>query len=387
VVSNDDHRRKEEVLGRSHRIPFDPRIKNLLVIAGLSGCGKSTFIRQLLRRRLQPDVMEALPADIHNWQHAFGRSRRIVPRFRNRSRKCSGQIFHYDITTSTAYLRSLGEVCEQHREEELLHDILDAAENVRIVVIKPPKEQLIRQLSSRAAVVHLPAPLRPLASRAGPLMLNLEKRIPAGLKSTTGRLGLRWAERSRVRDYNFRNCEFYSRDGAIESVHVDWERSICRQIGRKLSGPLTYVEPAPNGFGRRHFRLAGAYAEQRTGLKPVKTSYTKLHRFAETLDSAMTVPGTSFKVGLDPLIGILPIVGDVVSGSMGAYIIWKAAKLGAPRRLVGRMAMNSTLDVVLGCIPLAGDIFDAAHKSNLQNVGMLRRHLLATELFPNASLP
>jgi hypothetical protein len=371
--------------GRSRRIPFDPKIKNLLVIAGLSGSGKSTFIRHLLRRRLQADVMNALPADIHNWQHAFGRPRRIVPRFRKRSCKCSGQIYHYDITTSSAYRQALREVREPHHEEELLHGILDAAENVRIVVIKPPKEQLIRQLSSRAAVVHLPAPLRPLASRAGPLMLTLEKRIPAGLKSTTGQLGLRWAQRSRVRDSNFRNCEFYSRDGAIEAVHADWEQSICRKIGRKLSGPLTYVEPAPNGIGRRYFRLAGAHLQRRPELKPVKTSYTKLHRFAETLDGAMTVPGTSFKVGLDPLIGVIPIVGDAISGSMSAYIIWKARQLGAPRRLVGRMAMNATLDALLGCIPLAGDIFDAAYKSNLRNMRMLRHHLLGAELFPVAS--
>jgi hypothetical protein len=167
-------------------------------------------------------------------------------------------------------------------------------------------------------------------------------------------------------------------------VHADWEQSICRKIGRKLSAPLTYVEPAPNGIGRRYFRLAGAHPQRRTELKPVKTSYTKLHRFAETLDGAMTVPGTSFKVGLDPLIGVIPIVGDAISGSMSAYIIWKARQLGAPRRLVGRMAMNATLDALLGCIPLAGDIFDAAYKSNLRNMRMLRHHLLGAELFHGA---
>jgi hypothetical protein len=379
--------RKEVLAGRSNRIPFDPEIKNLLIIAGLSGCGKSTFIRQLLRRRLPRDVMRALPADIHNWQHTMGRIRRIAPRFGSRSRKCSGQIFHYDMTTSTAYRQSFGEVREPHYDEKVLNGMLDAAENIRIVLIKPSKEQLIRQLSSRAAVVHLPPPLRPFASRAGPLMLMLEKRIPPGVKSATDRLGLRWAQRSKVRNTNFRNCEFYSRDGAIEAVHVNWERSIAQRLGRKLSAPLTYIEPAPDGIGRRHFRLAGARPQRPPQSVAVKTSFTKLRHFAETLDGALTIPGTSFKVGLDPLIGVVPIVGDAISGSMGAYIIWKARQLGAPRRLVSRMAMNSALDALLGCIPLAGDIFDAAYKSNLRNMTLLRHHLLGAELFPVASQP
>jgi hypothetical protein len=368
--------------GLSRRIPFNPEVKNLLIIAGLSGCGKSTFIRHLRRRRLPLDVMRALPADIHNWQHAFGRMRRIAPHFGKRSRTCSGQFLHYDMTTSTAYRRSFGEVRESHYDEKVLNGMLDAAESVRIVVIKPPKDQLIRQLSSRAAVVHLPPPLRPFASRVGPLMLKLEKRIPAGVKSTTTWLGLRWAQRSKVRNSNFRNCEFYSRDGAIEAVHVAWEQSIYQRIGRKLSAPPTYIEPAPDGIGRRHFRLAGARPQRATQSVTVKTSFARLHSFAETLDGALAIPGTSFKVGLDPLIGAVPIVGDAISGSMGAYIVWKARQLGAPRRLVGRMAMNSALDALVGCVPLAGDIFDAAYKSNLRNMRMLRHHLLGAELFP-----
>jgi hypothetical protein len=292
--------------------------------------------------------------------------------------------------TSTAYRKSFAEtpaslVPSLHREEKNLHTLLDAAEDVRFVVIKAPKEQLIRQLEGRAAVTHLPAPLRPLASRAGPLMLELERLLPARVKNAASHFGRRWAQRADVREKNFRNCLRYGRDTEIKAVHAQWENTVMRRANSKLAAPTTYVEPAPNGLGQRKFRLAETDFSQSQG--PAGQTFGRLQRLAHVFDSAMCIPGTKMTVGFDALLGIVPVVGDVLGGSVGAYIIWKSRRLGAPRQLVLRMLLNSALDTLVGCIPIAGDIFDASYKSNIRNVTLLRRHLAGHSLFRHAPSP
>jgi hypothetical protein len=86
------------------------------------------------------------------------------------------------------------------------------------------------------------------------------------------------------------------------------------------------------------------------------------------------IPGTNVVMGLDALLGLLPVIGDAVSGAIASYIIWEARRLGAPRWLVARMAINTTIDTVLGSIPVVGDVFDVAYKSNLKNVSLLKHH-------------
>jgi len=68
------------------------------------------------------------------------------------------------------------------------------------------------------------------------------------------------------------------------------------------------------------------------------------------------------------------VIGDAISGAIASYIIWEARRLGAPRWLIARMAMNTTIDTVVGAVPVFGDLFDVAHKSNLKNVSLLKRH-------------
>jgi hypothetical protein len=372
----------------SRRVPWDPEIKNLLVIAGLSGCGKSTFIRQLKRKRLSPDIARRLPGDIHAWHYAWGRRRRTPFRSSVPTAKPRGQILHFDMTTSTAYRQSFGQPPEPHREEARLNMLLEAAEDVRFVVIRAPKEKLVRQLAGRTAVAHLPAHIRPLLSRAGPLLLRLERLLPAGVKSGAIHFGDRWAQRADAREKNFLKCQFYTQEAAIDSVHRDWEASVREQIGSKLTAPIMYIEPASNGFWQRRFRLGETTAQSppaQAGADRRKTraqiSLGRLQQFANTLDSAFRIPGTKATVGVDVMLGIIPVLGDAVSGSIGAYIIWKAGRLGAPRKLLGRMMLNTTLDTIIGCVPIAGDIFDASYKSNVRNVALLRRYLSGLDLF------
>jgi Domain of unknown function (DUF4112) len=103
-------------------------------------------------------------------------------------------------------------------------------------------------------------------------------------------------------------------------------------------------------------------------------SFARIETLAKILDSAIRIPGTNVVMGADALLGLVPVIGDAISGIIASYIIWEARRLGAPRWLVARMTMNTTIDTVLGSIPVVGDIFDVAYKSNLKNVALLKRH-------------
>jgi hypothetical protein len=103
-------------------------------------------------------------------------------------------------------------------------------------------------------------------------------------------------------------------------------------------------------------------------------SFARIDTLAKVLDSAIRIPGTNVAMGLDAVLGLIPVVGDAVSAAISGYIMWEARRLGAPRWLIARMAMNTTLDTVVGSIPVFGDLFDVAYKSNLKNVALLKKH-------------
>jgi hypothetical protein len=115
--------------------------------------------------------------------------------------------------------------------------------------------------------------------------------------------------------------------------------------------------------------------EQRLGL---------LRRVARMLDSAVPVPGTSFRFGLDPILGLVPGLGDLVSPLFTAGIIWQARDLGIPRVVIMRMIVNAAIDTLVGVVPIVGDLFDFAWKSNNMNLALLEQHAYE-ELRPSAS--
>ena len=107
---------------------------------------------------------------------------------------------------------------------------------------------------------------------------------------------------------------------------------------------------------------------------------------ARLLDSAVTVPGTKFRVGLDALIGLVPGVGDLAGAAMSGYIILAAARLGAPKTVLFRMILNVAVDSIVGAVPLLGDLFDAGWRANTRNTALLDRHLTAPAEAKRASL-
>ena len=92
------------------------------------------------------------------------------------------------------------------------------------------------------------------------------------------------------------------------------------------------------------------------------------------LDASFTIPGTKLKLGLDPLLGLFPGIGDVVSNGIGATILFWATQAGVPRIVIFRMTLNLCLNMGIGAIPGVGDIFSIWFKSNLRNAQLLHRH-------------
>ena len=93
------------------------------------------------------------------------------------------------------------------------------------------------------------------------------------------------------------------------------------------------------------------------------------------LDEAIRIPGTNIRIGLDALLGLLPGGGDVAAGVFSGVIILQAARAGAPTPVLGRMLGNVVLDVVVGSIPILGDVFDVAWRANSRNVRLLEAWL------------
>ncbi len=100
-----------------------------------------------------------------------------------------------------------------------------------------------------------------------------------------------------------------------------------------------------------------------------------LRRFAHWMDDGIKLPLIPLRVGLDPIIGLVPGLGDAVGAVMAAWILVEAARLGASRVTLGRIVYNITVDALGGAIPLVGDIFDVAWKTNIRNVALLERQL------------
>ena len=104
----------------------------------------------------------------------------------------------------------------------------------------------------------------------------------------------------------------------------------------------------------------------------------RLEALAKVMDSAFKIPGTEVRMGFDALLGLVPVIGDAISGAISSYLIWEAKKLGVPKLVLGRMVANTAIDTALGSIPFVGDMFDVAYRSNSKNVALLRRHLEKT---------
>jgi hypothetical protein len=114
-----------------------------------------------------------------------------------------------------------------------------------------------------------------------------------------------------------------------------------------------------------------APSSQRTAQARLK----RLRRLAWLIDGAFEFPGTGFRFGLNSIIGLLPVGGDVALGAISLYIVYEAARLGIPRPILARMIGNVVLEVAGGSVPILGDLFDMTLKANLRNLKIIEQYL------------
>jgi hypothetical protein len=93
------------------------------------------------------------------------------------------------------------------------------------------------------------------------------------------------------------------------------------------------------------------------------------------MERSFTVPGTRLPVGLDSIIGLVPVAGDILAAAIGLYCVWEARNLGMSKWQVARMTANIGVDTLVGAVPLAGDLFDFMFRSNTRNLRIIRKHL------------
>lgn len=105
----------------------------------------------------------------------------------------------------------------------------------------------------------------------------------------------------------------------------------------------------------------------------------RIRKFSRLMDTAIGIPGTKFRIGLDPIIGLVPGAGDIVDTAFSAYLIYLATRFNLPQKTLGKMIYNIGLEAVIGSVPLVGDIFDAFYKSNMRNLALLEEHLAVVE--------
>jgi Domain of unknown function (DUF4112) len=102
----------------------------------------------------------------------------------------------------------------------------------------------------------------------------------------------------------------------------------------------------------------------------------RIERVTHVLDELVPIPGTGQRVGLDPLIGLIPVAGDVVGALVGGWVIAEAARFGVPRVALARMVVNLLVDLAVGLVPFLGDLIDVVSRSNSANLELFRRHAL-----------
>ena len=108
-----------------------------------------------------------------------------------------------------------------------------------------------------------------------------------------------------------------------------------------------------------------------------QATLNRIRRIVTVMDSQFRVPGTNWRFGLDPILGVLLGAGDAASGIISAWMIYEARKLGLSNHTTARMVVNVVLDVVIGGIPLLGDAFDFYFKANRRNLDLLEQELQA----------
>jgi Domain of unknown function (DUF4112) len=139
-----------------------------------------------------------------------------------------------------------------------------------------------------------------------------------------------------------------------------------REIPQESLGPQ-FEGPRFDGF-RFDFGNANPF-----GNLTREQRLARLDAVAKVLDIAFILPGTKIRYGVDGIIGLIPVVGDLIAAALSLWLVREARALGAPWHITARMLGNVAIQGVVGAVPVAGDAFDVLFRANIRNVRMLRR--------------
>ncbi|GAB0110760.1 DUF4112 domain-containing protein [Pseudoalteromonas distincta] len=106
-----------------------------------------------------------------------------------------------------------------------------------------------------------------------------------------------------------------------------------------------------------------------------QAAIARLERFSKLTDSSIGIPFTKFNIGLEAVIGLIPVIGDAAGLILSSYVLIEAQRLGVTKRIKTKMIINMLIDFVGGLVPFFGDIFDAFFKANTRNTQLLKKHL------------
>ena len=160
-----------------------------------------------------------------------------------------------------------------------------------------------------------------------------------------------------------------SRSGPSSRTRAAGRGPVIDQEGREIPEPnvRTQFESFRFDFGHSAANPFGDLTrEQRLA---------RLDALAKLLDVAFILPGTNIRYGIDGLIGLIPVVGDIITTAISLWVVREARALGAPWHITARMLGNVAVDGVVGLVPVAGDAFDVMFRANVRNVRMLKRWL------------
>jgi hypothetical protein len=138
---------------------------------------------------------------------------------------------------------------------------------------------------------------------------------------------------------------------------------------------MAFVKPGAPGTFERVERLEHA---------EIEAALLRINSLARIMDSLFAIPGTRLRLGVDSILGLVPVAGDVLAQVISAYIIWEARRLGVSKLTLWRMAGNTLVDTVVGAVPIVGDAFDVVFKANMKNLRLLQRHLEKRGYRPSA---
>lgn len=116
------------------------------------------------------------------------------------------------------------------------------------------------------------------------------------------------------------------------------------------------------------------YDPKKGGTRSGPPDLQSFERIAKLLDSKFEIPGTGIRFGLDPLLSLMPVLGDLVTLIISSMLIYTMHNQGASRKVVVKMMLNAGLDTVIGAIPLVGTVFDVFYRANDRNVRLLKEH-------------